>query len=126
MSNTLKDKPWWVRQNDPSNRLGEHHTCRTSWSINRGRKCDIDEPATPTKRKYCRYELLDEKTRSKKWYDQVSKGIAHDYYWKPERAEERDALGQLLSDAQSGEEPDAQPELTQQHRHAPHAGGYWH
>jgi hypothetical protein len=126
MSGTDKDRPRWVRENEPDNRLGEYHTCKYPWAIANGRKCDIDVASTPTGRKFCRYNLVDEHVRSKKWYDQVPKNIRREYYWKPERAGRRDDLGQVLKAARRGDEPDTGSELHGQHRHSPLHGGYWH
>lgn len=88
MSNTFKDRPYWVRSNDPSERRDADHD-------HRGGVCTIDEPVTRDNQygTWCAYSATE--------YSQHGDGPTREYvravWWGPERARTRDACRLLAT-----------------------------
>lgn len=123
MSRTDKDRPHWVRLNDPKDDRVAYHDHVDMWGNDV--ECDIHLP-TVREDKYrsernCGYDLAGVYL----WSETPPKKMRHYEWFGPVRAKTRDAMlaqvkeyntyGDVVND--SGEPED--------HRHAP-VKGYWH
>jgi hypothetical protein len=124
MSRTDKDRPYWVRTNDPREDRVEHHNhvaprWRTMYAWDG--ECHIDEPSTrENRRSYsCGFNL-----RYKRYWN-PKKEDRRLYYYKPLRSRERDTLGKAAKQYNAGNEVDEDIVLPESHRHAMFPGGYW-
>lgn len=130
MSRTDKDRPYWVRLNDPSEIRRADHTHHPygryskSW-FGEENVCDIDKPMTGRfeidRKRNCDYRL----TNYRYWYDDPSREDCHNEYYAPLRSEERMSLRKAARQYNTyGEVDDVY--LQEQHRHSCYGGGgYW-
>lgn len=124
MSRTDKDRPYWVRQNDPTEDRVEYHNhvaprWRTMYAWDG--TCHVDEPITRENRRSfsCGYYLRDRYHWTPKREDRRL------YYYKPLRSRERDTLGKAAKQYNAGYEVDENIVLPEAHRHGMYPGGYW-
>lgn len=123
MSRTYKDRPYWVRQNDPrEDRVPYHDHIERWWRrrINWDGECHLDEPVNhETRHSFpCGYYLRQ------RWYN-VPRDFRHYNYYGPLRAHERDNLRDAAKQYNSWGEVDEDFYLPEAHRHATFGGGYW-
>lgn len=112
MSRTDKDRPYWVRSEDPLEPREEYHY-HHDWRGN-ALECDLDAPAKykPSLYSNCGYRLRASPYTSgpPAWY---RNHVWHD----PERVRMRDELGEVRKLANAGEELDDVDVASWQHRH---------
>lgn len=115
MSNTYKDRPRWVRSNDPRERRTADH------AIVNHDHCTIDEPLTRETTwswRRCSYDVVDGP-----WGDGPGPDDIHDAWWGPQRVIERDSCRRLAAQYNTtGTIDDADVPAPEQHRH----GASWH
>ena len=124
MSNTTKDRPYWVRANDPAERGKPYHGCTNPWYVKAHGIdcCDIDEPQTATGSKICQYMISSEKLSRYRWSRGPTKAERRIEYWKPERRQQRESTHKATRAHRAGQLVDIEGT---DHRHAPIRGGYW-
>jgi hypothetical protein len=125
MSRTDKDRPYWVKSNDKTEkyRVAYHdHTGR------RGDECTIDEPEE---------HPSSWRGRGGRWYSPCSHYIhlphicqphgtsLRDFYWVPSRAEERDYTTRAIKDYNTFGEVDEDYFLQEKTLNGPYGGGWW-
>lgn len=134
MSRTDKDRPYWVRQNDPSEArlaIHMHHTpmfYTAGWNSNRWGEigvCDLDKPMTGEwsvdRKRNCYYRVTPPDHYA---YDKCEREDRNLYYYAPVRMKERDLLGKAAKQYNtSGEVDDV--DLPGYHHHMPFGGGWW-
>lgn len=131
MSRTFKDRPYWIRVNDPKTlRYAVHHHASFGhvYTPFNGKPvhildyCTIDEPysAGDNYPKPCYYRLI-----SPHRYDETTKEMRHNAYWEPMRTDERIVLRNAVKDYNTYGEIDEDFFLQENHRHARYGGVYW-
>lgn len=117
MSRTFKDRPYWVRANDPKHsRYAYHYHIGVE-------ECPIDEPLTGVFGIYgrtCGYSIPWSYFRN-----DATKEICHNSYWAPLRNDERIVLNSLVRDYNTYGEVDEDFFIQENHRHSRYGGGYW-
>ncbi|MBC9704519.1 MAG: hypothetical protein H9W81_05820 [Enterococcus sp.] len=117
MSRTFKDRPYWVRANDPQqDRYAYHNHIYVD-------ECPIDEKYTSNFGSYsraCGYALPWTYYRN-----DTPKKVRNTSYWIPLRTDERKVLNNLTRDYNTYGEIDEDFFLQEHHRHARYGGGYW-
>lgn len=139
MSRTDKDRPYWVRVNDPSEPTISYHDHLSFGKISTWRwgggcpleyadYCTIDEPKADYRRskeemrKPCSKEL----GYQYKYWDNPRKAERRNEYWKPLRATERKVLWEAVKDYNSFGEVDDELYVRENTRNAPFNRGWWH
>jgi len=118
MSNTYKDKPYWVHINDVK-RYPQREAFHTCARLNV--ECDIDQPITASEDGNCSYWLQN---YAYSWQRTTSEEINVGYY-RPERRAVKTQNKQLVKEFRyHGEVDDANPKVDQ-HHHSPFTGGWW-
>jgi hypothetical protein len=128
MSRTKKDRPYWVRLNDPTEARTPYHYHHGSRWFNNGYKgnaesdyCCIDEEYTGTDwRRSCGYYL-----GYRRHVCVIPKNAVRDMYYSPMRNDERMVLRNALKDYNTFAEVDEDMYLNEKSRHATYGGGYW-
>lgn len=125
MSRTDKDRPFWVKLNDPSeNRTDDHmHHTRGLWSKDWDGVCDIDKPYGPTLKRWAGRNCHRMIHNYNPW-DDPTKEDRDLLYYGPLRASERDTLKKAAKEYNTtGDTEDVF--LQEKHRHSMFGGGYW-
>lgn len=125
MSRTDKDRPYWVRTNDPTEDRVPHHDHIPRWWRRKrlvwDGECHLDDPVNHGTRfdHACGYHLRFDRYWNPKREDRRL------YYYKPLRSRERDTLGKAAKQYNAGYEVDEDIVLPESHRHCMFPGGYW-
>jgi hypothetical protein len=121
MSRSARDRPRWVRANDPRLWVGEDHA-HTEFGV----ECTIDEPATPRWHQgICNHVLRGDEVPERR-YNRVSRRRRHNDYWAPERAARRTRLGNAVAEYRATGGVDEDQELTERQLRGSYVGHVWH
>lgn len=112
MSNTYKDRPRWVRSNDPQEARDEHHGA----DHERGEPCTLTVPltwASQWRHRGCHYDIPGSQIQGRG----PTNDDLHDQWWGPQRRSERDRGRELVGQYNTFGEIDEDRELApEQHR----------
>jgi hypothetical protein len=133
MSRTHKDRPYWVKSNDPAVAFIECHdhsllgrkVVGLIGSYEYPSDCTIDVPRKPggwniNRNLICRHVLPDRAVS-----DSPQKWARHELYYGPERLRTRDGMRRLTKEFAASGTVDDSGFQNYQHRHATIKGGYW-
>lgn len=137
MSRTDKDRPQWVKSNDPQEDRQTYHNHFVFGAVYKSSEfydeCTLekDDPFHPStgrdrtengkkKKKPCYYYYSP-----KNFWDKVTQEDAHLSFWSPFRAHEKKQLKKLANEYNAHGEIAEDYIFYEKHNHALFGGGYW-
>ncbi|MFE6967197.1 hypothetical protein ACFVAJ_19035 [Agromyces sp. NPDC057679] len=124
MSRTTVHTPLWVLQLRQEHQIHIDHACHYRWSNNH---CDAgtSQPTATTRGARCGWYVPWHVERTHYRSYRNRRADRHVDYWRPERANVRDTLHNLVKEHRAGDLLEDVDSPSGQHRHTPHRGGYW-
>lgn len=135
MSRTYKDRPYWVRVNNPNPKYDdvyESHTHHDTYWLEWNGECDIEEPMRNSsymeiRRNQSCFRQLDW-NYSRRWSNLPSRESVHNLWYAPLRMEERTELEtckKIYNASGLSELEDRDIIITEKHGGGVYGGGYW-